>query len=206
MQKIAIIIAIFVSGLLNAQGNYENGMMKAFELWQANNMSEAGHLFERIAEAEEGNWLPKYYAAHVSILSSFGETDESKLSARLEKAQNLLNDAMTYSPENPEIMVLQALLYTAWISYDGAKYGMTLSGKVYATYAKAQTMAPTNPRVVLAKAEWEMGSASYFGQDTKPFCKDVERSLDLFANFKPESEFHPKWGKERAEQILSNCN
>lgn len=206
MQKIALIIAMFISGLLNAQNDYETGMIKAFEFWQTNDMVQARHLFERIAEAEDDNWLPKYYAAHVNILSSFDETDESKLSARLEKAQNLLNDATTLSPENPEIMVLQALLYTAWIAYDGAKYGMILSGKVHATYAKAQTMAPSNPRVVLAKAEWEMGSASYFGQDTAPFCKDVERSLELFTNFKPESEFHPKWGQERARQILSNCN
>lgn len=205
MQKIALIIAIIVSGILNAQNDYEKGMIKAFQVWETNDMAQAGNIFERIAEAEEDNWLPKYYAAHTNILSSFGETDESKLSARLEKAQNYINDAMTYSPNNPELMVLQALLYTAWISFDGAKYGMTLSGKVYATYAKAQTIAPSNPRVVLAKAEWEMGSASYFGQDTTPFCKDVERSLDLFANFKPESQFHPKWGLERAQQILENC-
>jgi len=50
-----------------------------------------------------------------------------------------------------------------------------------------------------------MGSARFFGQDTAPFCKDVERALELFTNFKPESSFHPKWGKNRAEQIIESC-
>ena len=49
-----------------------------------------------------------------------------------------------------------------------------------------------------------MGSAKYFGQDTAPFCKDLERSIELFANFKPETPYHPNWGKERAEQVLEN--
>ena len=51
-----------------------------------------------------------------------------------------------------------------------------------------------------------MGGARFFGQDTTPFCKDIERALELFSTFKPESLFHPNWGKERAEQVLANCN
>ena len=50
-----------------------------------------------------------------------------------------------------------------------------------------------------------MGSARYFGQDTQPICKDVERAIELFANFKPETPFHPNWGIERAEEVLKSC-
>ena len=178
---------------------------KAFDLWKDGNPTEASNLFERIASAETDNWLPAYYAAYVNVIHSFGEQDKNKLTAQLKKAQDLINDASAISPKNPEIMVLQALLHTAWIAYDGAAYGMMLSGKVAAIYSEALTLAPENPRVVLAKAEWDMGSARFFGQDTTPFCKDVEKALELFATFKPESSFHPDWGKERAEQILTDC-
>jgi len=51
-----------------------------------------------------------------------------------------------------------------------------------------------------------MGSAKYFGQDTAPFCADIEKSTKLFATFKPETELHPNWGKERAEEVLKSCN
>jgi hypothetical protein len=204
MDKLIIILVLSVTQLVAAQTNYDKGMQKAFELW-GSNPPEAANLFERIASAEPDNWIPLYYAAQVNILQSFGMQDEEKLSAQLNKAQDLINDATAISKDNPEIMVLQALLHTAWVAYDGATYGMTLSGKVASLYAQAEQIAPENPRVVLSKAEWGMGSARYFGQDTKPFCKDVERALELFANFKPESPYHPKWGKERAEQILKSC-
>ena len=204
MQKLAIILALFIAQLVSAQTNYEKGMQKAFELW-GESPTEASNLFERIAKAETDNWLPAYYAAQVNIIKSFGEKDKDKLTAQLAKAQDLINDATAISKNNPEIIVMQALLHTAWVAYDGATYGMTLSGKVVALYAQAEQIAPNNPRVVLNKAEWAMGGARFFGQDTKPFCKDVERSLELFANFKPETEFHPDWGMERAQQVLAQC-
>ena len=205
MQKLIIIIVMLITGSVSAQSNYEKGMAKAFDLWKSEKPTEASNLFERIAKAETDNWLPSYYAAYINVIYSFGEKDKDVLTAKLKKAQDLVNDAKAISPNNPEIIILEALVNTAWIAYDGATYGMTLGGKVMSLYAKAEAIAPNNPRVVLNKAEWNMGSATFFGQDTKPFCRDIERSLELFANFKPESEFHPDWGKERAEQILSEC-
>jgi len=206
--KLVIIIALFfisATGTATAQTNYEKGMQKAFELWGQNKPGEAANMFERIASAEPDNWLPLYWAAQINIVTSFGEQDKEKLAAKLRKGQDLLNDAKAISKSNPEIMVMQALLHTAWIASDGATYGMTLSPKVVELYAKAEVLAPENPRVVASKAEWNIGSAQYFGQDTAPFCEDLERALELFAKFKPETPFHPKWGKERVEQLLESC-
>lgn len=205
MQKLVIIFVLFVASLLSAQSDYEKGMQKAFELWGSNNPVEASNMFERIASAESDNWLPAYYAAQINIVNSFGLQDEEKVSAQLKKAQNLINDATAISKNNPEILVLQALLYTAWVAHDGATYGMTLSPKVEAIYAQAEQIAPENPRVVYCKAEWGIGSAKYFGQDTKPFCKELERALELFINFKPETPFSPSWGADRTKILLESC-
>lgn len=198
-------VVVLLTVNLQSQTNYEKGMEKAFDLWKTNPI-EASQLFERIAAAEPNNWLPPYYAAETLIFDSFTKlNDKNALEAQLNQAQNFLNAATAISENNPEIMVLQALLHTVYVASDGATYGMTLSGKVMALYTQAEKLAPNNPRVVLNKAEWEMGGARYFGQDTKPFCKDVERALELFATFKPESKFYPDWGKERAEEILKDC-
>lgn len=204
MKQTILILALLVSGFMQSQTNYEKSMQKAFGLWNDSPV-EASQLFERIAKAESDNWLPYYYAAQINIVKSFNEKDEKILSMQLGKAQELLDEAKGISNNNPEIMVLQALLHTAWVAFDGATYGMTLSSKVIELYAKAEQLAPQNPRVVYCKAEWNMGSARYFGQDTTPFCKDLEKALDLFANFKPETPFHPKWGKERATMLLESC-
>ena len=205
MQKLIIILVLFATSIANSQTQYEAGMKKAFELWGTNAI-EASQLFERISKAEPDNWLPAYYASQTLIIDGFSKlNDRDALEAQLNKAQDLLNEAKAISKENPEIMVMQAMLHTVYVASDGATYGMTLSGKIMALYTLAEQIDPTNPRVVFNRAEWEIGGARYFGQDTTPFCKDIERSLELFAKFKPESEFHPNWGKERAEETMKAC-
>lgn len=205
MKKIIAITLLLASTISFSQDQYAKGMQKAFQLWGENKTTEASNMFERISTVELDNWLPYYYVSSINTIASFGEKDKEKLTQQLEKAQEFVDVAKAISPNNPEILVQQAMIHTAWIAFDGAAYGMTLSGKVAALYEKAGQLAPENPRVVFSKAEWDMGSAAYFGKDTTPYCKDVERSLELFANFKPESDFHPNWGADRAETTHENC-
>lgn len=205
MKNVIVIATLMVSLNSLAQDQYTKGMQRAFQLWGEQKTMEASNMFERIASVEMDNWLPHYYAAQVNTVAAFGEKDEEKVGQLLGKAQEYIDMAKVISPNNPEILVQQAMVHTAWIAFDGATYGMTLSGKVAALYEKALQLAPKNPRVVFSKAEWDMGSARYFGQDITPYCADVKRSLELFANFKPESEFHPSWGEDRAKTVLENC-
>lgn len=220
MQNVLIYLSLFFSALLmQAQttstetisetppSKYEEGMNKAFQLWQEDKPWEAANMFERIATAEPDNWLPPYYVAQLNVIYSFTEKDITKLTAQLDKAQDFINDASAISKDNAEILVLQAQWYTAWIIYDGQKYGMTYSAKASELYQKALVLAPNNPRVILSKAEWDIGGAKYFGQSVEPYCKDVQRAIELFPTFKPESEFHPTYGLERAKEVLKeNCN
>ena len=205
MKKTITVLILLVSTIAFAQDQYTKGMQKAFQLWGEGKTTEASNMFERISKAEKDNWLPYYYVTSVNTTASFGETDVKKLTQQLEKAQEFIDVANRISPNNPEILVQQAMLYTAWIAFDGATYGMTLAPKVTTIYGKALEMAPDNPRVVFCKAEWDIGSAQFFGGDTTPFCEDIEYSIELFDTFKAESSFHPNWGKERAILTLENC-
>lgn len=203
MKKIILILALLpVFG--TAQTNYEKGMQKAMDLRASGKPWEAANLFERIAKAEPEKWLPPYYVAQINIIQSFGEKDEAKLTAQLKKARDFINEAKFNATDNPEIMILDAQWYTAWIVFDGQQYGMTYSGKASELYEKALKLAPNNPRVILAKAEWDMGSARYFGQSLEPYCKDVQKAIELFADFKPKEKFYPTYGLERAHEILKN--
>ncbi|WP_420322973.1 tetratricopeptide repeat protein [Flagellimonas sp.] len=206
MKKLMLLFILMGSvGVTSAQDKYVKGMENAFQLWGSQKPMEAANLFERIAKAEPDNWLPYYYVAQINTIYSFGEKDFEKLSKQLEKAREFSNLAKAISPDNPELLVQEALINTAWIAFDGATYGMTLSGKTTQLYQKALELAPENPRVVFSKAEWDMGSARYFGKDTTPYCQDVERALELFANFSNDTPFYPSWGKDRAQQVLEQC-
>lgn len=206
MKKLLLVFAILVTGFTQAQSQYEKGMAQAFALWKDGKPAEASAMFERIASAEKNNWLPNYYVAFVNTITSFETKDKEKVNALLNKAQSAIDTEMAKDPNNAELLVLQALTYTAWIAFDPMTNGMKLSSKVMELYGKAGAIAPENPRVVYGKAEFEIGGAKFFGTDIKPMCAQIDKSIDLFAKFKPETPFHPNWGLDRALEIQKECN
>ena len=205
MKKVFLFIGLFFALNATSQSNYEKGMQQAFALWDEGKLTEASQLFERIAAAEKENWLPPFYAAYIEILGSFGIKDETILNAKLTKAQKLLDDATSISENNPEIIITQALLNTAYIAFDGQRYGMTMSGKNSQLYAKALQIAPKNPRVILGNAEWNMGAAKFFGQSTKPFCEEIKRAIEIGKEEKNDIPFYPRFQLKRAEDVLKKC-
>ena len=205
MKKLFLFIGLFIALNVTAQTKYQTGMQKAFGLWEQGKMTEASQLFERISKAEPTKWLPAYYAATVEIMGSFGLKDEAVLKAKLTKAQEFLDTAKSNSENNPEIIITQAFLNLGYIAFDGQKYGMTLGGVNSQLYAKALAIAPKNPRVILGNAEWNMGSAKFFGKSTKPYCDEIKRAIELSKEEKIDIEFYPKFMLPRAEQVLKQC-
>ncbi len=205
MEKVLLILALTISFLGVSQTNYEQGMQQAFQLWGEGKTTEASALFERIAGVEETNWLPNYYVALVNTTQAFQTKEPGASMALLHKAQEKLDAIMDAQENNVELLVLQAMIHTAHIARDPMTNGQKLSGPVMQLYGKAEALAPQNPRVVLNKAQFEMGSAQFFGTDTAPICAKIEESLQLFDTFKPETPFHPSWGKNQAEQALKSC-
>jgi len=206
MNKIIIIIVLFATALASAQSQFEQGMGKAFQLWGEGKPNEASAMFERIASAEKDSWLPNYYVALVNTTTAFQNLgDKSKVAPLLDKAQEALDVEFIKHPENPEILVMQAMIYTAWVAFDPMTNAMKYSPKVMEMYGRAEKIAPENPRVVFGKAEFEMGGAKYFGQDTSVMCAQIDKAITLFATFKPETPFHPHWGADRALETQKGC-
>ncbi len=205
MIKIITTLALLFCTSLFSQSQYEKGMAEAMKLWGENKNTEASAVFERIASAEKDNWLPNYYVALVNATAAFQTKDKQIINSLLTKAQAALDIETAKDANNVELMVVQCMIHTAWIVYDPMTNGMKLSPVVNGIYTKASFLAPNNPRVMFSKAQFEIGGAKYFGTDTKPLCAQIEKSIELFAIFKPESPFHPTWGLERAQQALKEC-
>jgi hypothetical protein len=205
MTKIITAIALFIFSLVSAQGQFEQGMGRAFGLWKEGKNTEASDLFERIAAAEKDSWLPNYYVALVNTTTAFATKDKGQMDVLLNKAQNALDVEMAKDQNNAELLVMQAMIHTAWVAFDPMTNGQKLSGKVMELYGKAQAIAPENPRVVFGKAEFGIGGAKWTGANVQELCKEVDRSIQLFATFKPETPFSPKWGLDRALEAQKNC-
>ena len=215
MTKLITAFTVFMITFISAQGQqaiapatpgqYEQGMGKAFGLWKEGKSTEASDLFERIAAAEPNNWLPNYYVALVNTTTAFGTKDKEKINLLLTKAQNALSLELAKDQNNAELYVMQAMINTAWISFDPMTNGQKLSGPTMELYAKAEGLSPNNPRVVFGKAEFEIGAAQFWGTDTKPMCVQIEKAIGLFATFKPETVFSPSWGLDRALAAQAKC-
>lgn len=205
MKTIITAFVFFICSLLSAQTQFEQGMGKAMQLWGSGKSTEAIATFERIASVEKTNWLPNYYIAFIGTINAFATKDKTAATALINRAQQAIEDATAISPNNSEIMVVQAMLYTAILVQDPMNNGQKYSPLVLEQYNKAIAINPNNPRALFSKAEFEIGGAKYWGTDTKPMCAAIEKSLELFANFKPESQFHPNWGADRAQKALENC-
>ncbi|AZQ43185.1 tetratricopeptide repeat protein [Nonlabens ponticola] len=203
MKAITTTLFLLLSIITLAQSPYEKAMTKALEQMHENPQA-AAQQFERISKAEKDNWIPAYYAALSNINSSWGQYPKEQTLATMEKAQEFIDIAQSLSPKNAEIMVLQGLLNTCWITYDGSIYGMKLSGPTTALYEKAYAMAPDNPRVVSNRAQWLMGSARYFNKDVSPYCSDLDKAVALFEQEKT-SGFEPQWGLEGTLKAQQDC-
>ena len=205
MTKLITIIAMFVASIVSAQTQFDQGMKKALQTWKNGNSTEALVQFEKIASVEKTNWLPNYYIALINTTQAFGEQDKTKMLSLIESAQKAQDFCNDLAMDNPEVLVMQAMIHTASIVYDPMTNGQKLSGDVMYILNKAYKIAPENPRVVFQKASFEKGMAEYFGQDTKPMCAQIEKSIELFATFKPESAFHPSWGLDKAQEAVKAC-
>ncbi|KAF2328837.1 hypothetical protein [Flavobacterium ginsenosidimutans] len=205
MKKIITLIALFVVVISSAQTQFEQGMNKAFGLWKEGKNTEASALFERIAGAEKNSYLPNYYVGLINALAVFTEKDKTKIDLLLTKAQDAVDVEMIKDQSNSELYVLQALIYTGYVVADPMTNGMKYSGKVMEAYAKAKTLDPNNPRAVFGEADYQLGGAKWTGVDTKPLCAQVDKSIELFNNFKPATPYSPKWGLERALEIQKTC-
>ncbi len=138
MSKIIVTIVLFISSYVSAQGQFEQGMGKALQLWGEGKSTEASALFERIAAAEKSSWLPNYYVALVNTNAAFGTKDKEQVSLLLDKAQKALDVEMDKNPNNAELLVVQAMIHTAWIAFDPMTNGQKLAGPVMELYAKAK--------------------------------------------------------------------
>ena len=205
MTKIITCIALFVASVLSSQTTFDEEMRKALQTWKGGNPKEAIVHLERIALVEKNNWLPNYYIAFIQTTQAFEEKDKAKMESLLNAAQIAQDKCNEILLDNPEILVMQAMIHTARIVFDPMTNGQKLSGDVLYILNKAYKIAPENPRVVYQKASFEIGMAQYFGQDTKPMCAQIEKAIELFATFKPETALHPTWGLDKAKNELKEC-
>ncbi len=207
--SILLLVLFFVSLTISAQdGAYQQAMGKAMgEFGQAKTpegFKSASNSFARIAENNQGQCLPDYYAALSMITQTFYMKDAAERDALVDKAIKHIEAAEELSPNNDELEVLRGFALTAKMVVDPSTRGQKYSPMIAMHYGKAMQMDPENPRAAAMMARNELGTAQFFGSETTKACDLAQKSIALFENEKAEG-FSPSWGKDTAMEVVAAC-
>ena len=179
------------------------------ELKDPAELKDLSAAFERIGDAEKNKWQPYYYAALSMAIGGYNlsnVTTDNKAAAIdpfADKAEMLLNKAMTLSPDNSELYVLKKMINTLKMTADPMNRYMQLMGPSAEALATAKKLNPDNPRIYLLEGQDKFFTPEQFGGSKAEAKKLFELALQKYEAFKPENELSPKWGKELAESLLA---
>ncbi|MEP2671629.1 MAG: hypothetical protein ABJH04_21675 [Cyclobacteriaceae bacterium] len=208
--KISILILFsFCSTLLFANDKYEQAMQTniqaIYKAQTAEEMQQSINAFERIGAAEKSKWEPFYYASFGYIMMSTREEDGVKKDALLDKATEVLKKASSIKQNDSEITALEGFIYMMRVTVDPASRGQQYSGLAMQTFGKALGLNPNNPRAMALMAQMEFGTAQFFKASTADACATASTAIEKFETFDSDNPLAPRWGKESAMRVVSQC-
>ena len=169
------------------------------------NLLSLANNFERIAVAEKNQWLAYYYAALCQVNYTYMEQDKSKIDAIADKATELIDKADALQPNNSEISCIKSMIASAHMMVNPMQRFMEYGPESQSYIEAAMQQDPTNPRPEYLKGQGLKYTPEQFGGGCATAKPVLQSSLDKFNKFKPASEIHPNWGKQRVELLLGEC-
>lgn len=159
--------------------------------------------FGRIAEAEQKEWTPWYYAAFYNLVINFQDSNNERKAKFISLAKKQIESGLKIEPDETELLVLQVMAYYAEMAIDPVK-GMTLMGEANTLIREAKAINPDNPRIYLEEAEAVYNMPPEFGGGKEKALPLLLVAKEKFDNFKPASSLAPDWGKDRCEKLISD--
>jgi hypothetical protein len=215
MKKYMIMIALYSLSIqlsFAADPAYQKAMgaqLQKLETAQsAEQLRDAANGFSRIAEMNQDEWLPNYYAALALINAGFRTEGLQAKDAFYHEAKALLEKTVQAHGESAELLALKGYALMAELSADPGSRGQSMSGEVMNTFGRALALDAQNPRAMLLMAQMELGTAQFFGQGPEKACGMVQNSIKLFEqeeSRQADATLTPVWGKDMAVKIAAQC-
>jgi hypothetical protein len=178
--------------------------------------------FERIYTAmSESDWLAPYYASLSYVMMTFvgKEKDAATKDSYLDKAQALLDKIKAKKSSYPlamdesEIMVLQGYIQQARLIVDPPNRGRQYGPLQKETFEKAKKLNPENPRVYYLSGQNIFYTPAMWGGGKDKACPILKVAAEKYKAEKtmlaskntPEYTIVPKWGSDRTDLLLKEC-
>lgn len=161
--------------------------------------------FERIAVAEKNQWLAYYYAAFCQVNYSYMEKDKTKIDAIADKATELIDKADVLNPNNSEISCIKSMIASSHMMVNPMQRFQEYGPEAQSFLDAAMQQDATNPRPEFLKGQGLKYTPEQFGGGCATAKPVLQSALAKYGTFKPASDIHPTWGKERVALLLSEC-
>ncbi|TXK52829.1 hypothetical protein FVR03_00190 [Pontibacter qinzhouensis] len=191
-------------------GNHEAAIAKNLQAMQAANTLEetqqVANAFERIANTEQKEWLPLYYASMNYILLGTKEKEGSKKDKYLDKGQQHLDKALKLAPKESELFALQGWLHQTRIQVSPMMRGMKYSSLASEALENAKKLNPNNPRAYYLLGANLFYTPKMFGGGADAARPVLEQAKAKFEQqSKPATAIAPGWGLKQTLDLLEQC-
>jgi hypothetical protein len=209
MKKVIVLSFVLVNlvfASFSQSDKYSAAMKSALEEMKTANSADAtaavAAKFERIANAEQTQWLPYYYAALMKSNAAFNASDKDKAA---EEVDALIAKAEAISKDNSEIHFLKAMVCWIKMMVDPQSRWMKYGAEATKNLEAAKKFDATNPRPYALEAQSLQQTPEQFGGGCATAKSIAEKANTMFIDFKVISELHPTWGKEIVDGIMARC-
>ncbi len=212
MKRTTILLSAMLIASVTLAGNetYYKKMGQTLAQFESCNSVEdfqnLANQFRVIGNVETEEWLPLYYETQCYILMGFmNSLSTEQRDSYLSEASTSIDKLIEKAPGEAEVFALQAFCYTGQMLINPAERSMSTAPLIYAAIGRAMAMEPNNPRALFLRISNEMGTASFFGSDTAPFCEQAADLLESWDDYELKTPIHPRWGREETEGIVQGC-
>lgn len=185
---------------------YAKGMLTAIKIMDkardVGQLQQAANFFMDMADTHPTDWLPPYYAAYCYTLMGFMEKQRLLRDKYLDDAQIALDLAQKASPNNDEILVVQAYIYQTRLQINANERMEEYGTMANVTLENAEKINPDNPRVYYIRAQ-----NMFFAPEASrtQACESVSMAQAKYATFEPENALMPKWGAAMTDFMSFKC-
>lgn len=210
MKKIILSLSLLLMACVsNAQSEaYINGMKGMIAKVNAATSDaayqDAANGFKRIAEVDQQQWLPNYYAAYSMILQALTTSDKTKIDGILDQADRILS-GINNTGADDEVWVLKAFSKSTRIGVDPMSRGMKFGAESSKFLQQAKSINDRNPRIYFLEGQSAFYTPEQFGGGKKIAQPLYQKAVELYENSTPSNELMPNWGKEITVKMLSAC-
>ena len=183
----------------------KNSIETANMEYSLENFRQLANTGERIMLLYKTEWLPRYYVAYALINMSFIEQNEGSKELYCDKAQQLLDEALKIRSVEPELYVLQALLYFGRMGIRPMINGPLYFPKATSALNEAEKLDPCNPRIYYLRGKSALNTPKFLGGGKDTAAPMFEKAISLFNEYKIKSSIHPDWGRNDTERLWKLC-